>query len=87
MSTKNTKLVLVDKRRVNHDNKSVFLVKKTVNTIDYKVGSYLSEQAVRDVMLDVWMVDNHWFWGDRTISKILKYIATVIIAIILYHHL
>ena len=55
MSTKNTKLVLVDKRRVNHDNKSVFLVKKTVNTIDYKVGSYLSEQAVRDVMLDVWM--------------------------------
>lgn len=42
---KKEKLVLIDKRRVNGSVKG-FKIKKAVNTIDYRVGDYMSEADV-----------------------------------------
>lgn len=48
---KNIKIVLVDKRGVNSKSHS-FLVKEVVNSLSPRVGSYLSEDNVRDYLLD-----------------------------------
>jgi hypothetical protein len=50
MASKKEKLVLTDLRNVNHGNGSAFRVKKMVNTIDYKIGDYISTDEVTELL-------------------------------------
>ena len=44
------KLVLTDRRNFWEDEKKAFKVVKMVNTIDYRINQYLTEQDVRDAL-------------------------------------
>lgn len=46
---KKEKLVLTDLRHVNFNN-SAFKVKKMINTIEYKIGDYLSTSEVTELL-------------------------------------
>lgn len=52
MSGKNVKIILEDKRMINHNTETAFKIKKVTNSIDYKVGSYLSERNIKDALMD-----------------------------------
>jgi hypothetical protein len=46
---KKEKLILIDRRHTS--KKQAFKVKKVINTTQFRVGQYLSEQLVEDINL------------------------------------